>query len=33
MAICDKLEAQLSTVETESTHLLEAALHKALAVA
>jgi type I restriction enzyme, S subunit len=33
MAVCDKLEAQLSTAETESSRLLEAVLHEALAVA
>ena len=33
MAVCDELEAQLSTAETESSRLLEAVLHRALAVA
>ncbi len=33
MAICDRLEAQLETTRTESRRLLEAVLHKALAVA
>ncbi len=33
MAICDKLEAQLTTTHTESRRLLEAVLHEALAPA
>jgi type I restriction enzyme S subunit len=33
MSICDRLEAQLSTVRTESSRLLEAVLHEALAPA
>jgi type I restriction enzyme S subunit len=33
MAICDRLEAQLDTTQTENRRLLEAVLHKALAVA
>jgi type I restriction enzyme, S subunit len=33
MAICDQLEAQLSTAQTTSRRLLEAVLHKALAAA
>jgi type I restriction enzyme S subunit len=33
MAICDRLEAQLETTQTESRRLLEAVLYKALAVA
>ncbi|HEY6085978.1 MAG TPA: restriction endonuclease subunit S [Nitrospira sp.] len=31
MALCDRLEAQLTTTQTESRRLLEAVLHKALA--
>lgn len=30
MAICDRLEAQLTTTQTESRRLLEALLHQAL---
>ncbi len=30
MALCDRLEAQLTTTHTESSRLLEAVLHKAL---
>lgn len=30
MALCDQLEAQLTTTETESQRLLEAVLHDAL---
>ncbi len=30
MALCDRLEAQLTTTHTESRHLLEAVLHEAL---
>jgi type I restriction enzyme S subunit len=30
MAVCDRLEAQLTTAQTESRHLLEAILHEAL---
>jgi type I restriction enzyme S subunit len=30
MALCDKLETQLTTTETDSRHLLEAVLSKAL---
>jgi hypothetical protein len=30
MAICDRLEAQLTTAQTESSRLLEAVLQKAL---
>jgi type I restriction enzyme, S subunit len=33
MAVCDRLEAQLATVQTESRRLLEAVLHEALASA
>ena len=33
MAVCDKLEAQISASENERTGLLEATLHQALAVA
>jgi hypothetical protein len=33
MAICDQLEAQLTTAQTESRRLLEAVLHDALALA
>ncbi|MDF0667931.1 MAG: restriction endonuclease subunit S [Nitrospira sp.] len=33
MAICDKLEAQLTTTHTDSRRLLEAVLHEALAPA
>lgn len=33
MALCDKLEAQLTTTQTESRRLLEAVLHEALAPA
>ena len=31
MALCDQLEAQLTTTQTESRHLLESLLHHALA--
>jgi type I restriction enzyme, S subunit len=31
MALCDRLEAQLTIAQTESRHLLEAVLHEALA--
>jgi type I restriction enzyme S subunit len=31
MAVCDRLEAQLTTAQTESRRLLEAILHEALA--
>jgi type I restriction enzyme S subunit len=31
MALCDRLEAQLTTAQTESRRLLEAVLHEALA--
>jgi type I restriction enzyme, S subunit len=31
MALCDRLEAQLTTTQTESRRLLEAVLHQALA--
>ena len=30
MALCDQLEAQLTTTQTESRRLLEAVLHDAL---
>jgi type I restriction enzyme S subunit len=30
MALCDRLEAQLTTTQTESRRLLEAVLHEAL---
>ena len=30
MALCDRLEAQLTTAQTESFRLLEAVLHEAL---
>ncbi|MDO8630731.1 MAG: hypothetical protein Q7R41_09575, partial [Phycisphaerales bacterium] len=30
MAVCDRLEAQLTTAQTESRRLLEAVLHEAL---
>ena len=30
MALCDKLESQLATAQTESRRLLEAVLHEAL---
>ena len=30
MALCDRLEAQLTTTQTETRHLLEAVLHQAL---
>jgi hypothetical protein len=30
MALCDKLEAQLTTTHTDSGRLLEAVLHKSL---
>jgi type I restriction enzyme S subunit len=33
MALCDRLEAQLTTSQTESRRLLEAILHEALAPA
>ncbi len=33
LAVCDKLETQLSNVESESTRLLEATLHQALSAA
>jgi hypothetical protein len=33
IAICDRLEAQLETAQTDSRRLLESVLHKALAVA
>lgn len=33
MAICDRLEAQLTTAQTESRRLLDAVLHKALEAA
>ena len=33
MALCDRLEAQLTTSQTESRRLLEAVLHEALAPA
>ena len=33
MALCDQLEAQLTTTEADSHHLLEAVLHEALAPA
>jgi len=33
MAVCDRLEAQLTTAQTESRRLLEAVLHEALAPA
>lgn len=33
MALCDRLEAQLTTTQTESRRLLEAVLHEALAPA
>jgi type I restriction enzyme, S subunit len=33
MAVCDQLEAQLTTTEADSRRLLEAVLHKALALA
>lgn len=32
MALCDQLEAQLNTTQTESRRLLDAVLHEALAV-
>jgi type I restriction enzyme S subunit len=31
MALCDQLEAQLTTTQTDSRRLLEAVLHEALA--
>jgi type I restriction enzyme S subunit len=31
MALCDRMEAQVTTTQTESRRLLEAVLHKALA--
>jgi type I restriction enzyme S subunit len=31
MALCDRLEPQLTTAQTESRRLLEAVLHEALA--
>ena len=33
MALCDRLEVQLTTTQTESRRLLEAVLHEALAQA
>jgi len=33
MALCDQLEAQLATTQTDSRRLLEAVLHEALAAA
>ena len=30
MAVCDRLEAALTTADTTRTHLLEALLHEAL---
>ena len=33
MALCDQLEAQLTTTKADSRRLLEAVLHKALASA
>ena len=33
MALCDRLEAQITTTQTESRRLLEAVLHEALAPA
>ena len=33
MALCDRLEAQLTTTHTESRRLLESILHEALAPA
>jgi type I restriction enzyme S subunit len=33
MAVCDQLEAQLTTTQTDSRRLLEAVLHEALAPA
>ena len=30
MALCDRLEAQLTTTQTQSRHLLESTLHQAL---
>jgi len=33
MALCDQLEAQLNTTQTDSRRLLEAVLHEALAPA
>ncbi len=33
MAVCDRLEAQLTTTQTDSRRLLEAVLHEALAPA
>jgi type I restriction enzyme S subunit len=33
MAVCDQLEAQLTTAQTDSRRLLEAVLHEALAPA
>ena len=33
MAVCDQLEAQLTTTQTDSFRLLEAVLHEALAPA
>ena len=32
MALCDQLEAQLSTTQTDSRRLLEAVLHEALVI-
>jgi hypothetical protein len=32
MAVCDRLEAQLTTVQTESGRLLESIIHHALSV-
>jgi type I restriction enzyme S subunit len=31
MALCDRLEAQLATIQTQSRRLLESTLHQALA--
>ena len=33
MAVCDQLEAQLTSTQTDSRRLLEAVLHEALAPA
>lgn len=32
MTLCDRLEAQLTTTQTESRRLLEAVLHEAISV-
>ena len=32
MTLCDQLEAQLNTTQTESRRLLDAVLHEALAI-